>query len=316
MSQSTISLTFEDLYNEIADYLGYGRSPAGDRLAEVKRYANEGCARFLLGLDPRTHRAYTWSFLAPHAMITLWASVPTGGTTVSGTASGGSTNLTASAASFCASMIGHEITITDVGTFTITACTSGAEITVSGDATCSGKTFSIDADGTYTLPDDFAYLIDDFQYAASGPGRGIRPATIQDIRAMRSGGSSTGTPRWYAVQPRAFGPETGQRWEVLVHPVPGSDHTPHYRYRMIPDKMVNDADYPVGGSLHAQTVLACCLALAEERKNDGQTLHQDRARELLTASIDLDAKNKPGNLGYNGDRSLCGWDRRGTVTYS
>ena len=313
MSEPTISLTFEDLYTEVADFLGYGRSPTGDTLAEVKRYANEGLARFLLGLDPRTHRAYTWSFLAPEATIVLWRSVAAGTTTVSGSASGGSTDLTATGDSFYASMVGHDITVTDVGTFAITGYTSATQITVSGDATCSGKTFSISAGGTYSLPDDFAFLIDDFYYDSGGVVGGIRPATVQEIRAMRSGASATGRPQWYAVQPRSFNAATGQRWEVLVHPTPAGDYTAHYRYRVNPDQMANDADYPLGGAMHGQTILECALAVAEERRNDGQAFHQDRSGELLCASIDLDTRNKPRSLGLNADRA---WGRRGTVTYS
>jgi len=316
MSEPTISLSFADLYAEVADYLGYGRSPAGDKLAEVKRYANEGQARFLLGMDPRTHRAYTWSFLAPEATIVLWSSVAVSAITVSGTVSGGSTDLTAGGDSFHTSMVGHDITVTDVGTFTITGYASATQVTVSGDATCSGKTFSISADGTYSLADDFALLVDDFHYTGGAGLGGVRPATVQEIRAMRSGAAATGRPQWYAVQPRSFDPATGQRWEVLVYPTPGADLAAYYRYRVNPDQMVNDTDFPLGGAVHGQAILQCALAVAEERRNDGQTFHQDRAGQLLSASIDLDARNKPRNLGPNADGSGVAGARRGTVTYS
>ena len=119
MTQPTISMTFSALYTEVADYLGYGRSPADDQLAEVKRYANEGYQQFLLGRDDRTGRAYSWSFLEPQATIVLWSSISVGTATVSGTVSAGATELTATTDSFHASMIGHDINHVAIGIFKI-----------------------------------------------------------------------------------------------------------------------------------------------------------------------------------------------------
>ncbi len=244
MSEPTISLTFKDLYTEVSDYLGYGRGPEGERLEEMKRYVNDGYARFLLGVDPRTGRAGTWSFLVPEATLSL-----AGGT------------------------------------------------------------------GAYALPDDFAYLVDDFTYDGGAAG-GLRPATVRELRAMAGGGAIRGTPRWFAVCPSGFAAATGQRWEVLVHPLPSAEFTLRYRYRVNPQRMVEDAEYPMGGALHAQAVLACGLAVAEERRNDGQHAHRDRASDLVAASIDLDARAKPSNVGYNADGGPVGRRRRGAVTYA
>ena len=316
MTQPTISMTFSDLYTEVADYLGYGRSPAGDQLAEVKRYANEGYQQFLMGRDDRTGRAYAWSFLEPQATLVLWTSISAGTTTVSGTVSSGSTVLTATAASFHASMIGHNITITDIGTFTITAYTSATVITVSGDATCTTKSFAIASDSRYTLPDDFAHLADDFTFAPAGSIRRMSQRSAAWLRNAEAASNATGYPVHYAVQPREFSESIGQRWEVLVWPQPSTDHTVYYRYRVNPNKLVNDGDYPIGGAIHSQTVLACCLAVAESRKNDGQSYHRDLTATLLQTSIDIDSRNKPRTLGYNADGpSGPSIDRRGNVTY-
>jgi hypothetical protein len=74
---TTLEITFAEIYGEVARFLGLGSAPAGDDLALVKRFANDGYRLFLMGMDPRTQRAYPWSFLAPAASMTL---APGGGT--------------------------------------------------------------------------------------------------------------------------------------------------------------------------------------------------------------------------------------------
>jgi len=68
-----LQLSFEDIYVEISDYLGWSRTPAGQRLATVRRYANDGYRVFLMGADPRTGEAHEWSFLAPAASLDVAA---------------------------------------------------------------------------------------------------------------------------------------------------------------------------------------------------------------------------------------------------
>lgn len=72
----TLGMTFLDLIASVGRFLGLGASPAGDDLALCKGYANDGIRAFLLGLDPRTGRAYQWRFLSPDATLSL--TVPTG----------------------------------------------------------------------------------------------------------------------------------------------------------------------------------------------------------------------------------------------
>lgn len=319
---TSLELTFEDLYTEVADYLGYGRNPSGARLTEARRYANEGYLRFLLGADPRTDlppggRAYDWSFLAPAATITFWAAA-TG--TVSGTPGygAGASTVTATESKFYASMVGHAFTFDSSGNeYTITAYTSATQVSVSGDASgeASGDTFTIAADGTYSLPNDFGAILDDFACDRSSASARVVHRPVAWIRWRAAGsGASSGIPEAYAIQPRVFDEGVGQRHEVLVDPIPGADYTMHYRYRINPDRMDAADDRPFGGPLHAQALLECVLAVAEERKNDGQTDHQDRARQLLAVAIDLDSRNKPRNLGSTDDAGPAS-GRRGTVSY-
>ena len=70
---ANLQLDFEEIWTELSDYLGWSRSPAGERLATVKRYANDGYRIFLMGIDPRSGKVHDWSFLAPGATLSVAA---------------------------------------------------------------------------------------------------------------------------------------------------------------------------------------------------------------------------------------------------
>jgi len=317
MSEPTINLAFLDLYTEVADYLGWGRTPTTARVAEAKRYVNNGYRRFLYPIDPRTSKAYHWSFLAPEATIIAWPT--TGG---SMTVTDSTTVTDTSNTPFHASMIGHTIVADDSeNEYTITAYTSTSVVTIGTTGTTdTGEAFTITADGTYSLPDDFGGLIDGPAFDSTGGLSDIRERTVAWMRdRIAGGGTQTGEMDSFAIQPMTFATATGQRYEILVGPIPTADKTLYYRYRINPAKLSADTDYPYGGPAHAETILELSLAAAEERLQDGQDFHQVRAQRLLAASIDLDASFKGRNLGYCGDYSDDTgpiWDRRiNDVTY-
>jgi len=68
-----LQLNFDDIYTEIADYLGWSRSPSGERLTAARRYANDGYRIFLMGVDPRRGGVHDWGFLSPAATLAVTA---------------------------------------------------------------------------------------------------------------------------------------------------------------------------------------------------------------------------------------------------
>lgn len=307
---TTLALTFADIFGEISNFLGLGLAPAGDNLTLAKKYANDGYRMFLAGADPRTGRAYSWSFLAPAAALELWPSVAEdAAVTVTGVYSSptGLTTLTAGGgAPFLPSMEGRTIAISGIGSFTIRGYVSAGVATVAGDATCSGKAFSIAADGAYGLPSDFAAILDDpvsnlgSTLLAAGGGTRVVPRSAAFLRQLQAAGIASGPPQYYAVLPRAFQVSQGQRYDLLLWPAPSAACTLRYRYRVEPAALSADADVPLGGPQHALTILQSGLAVAEGRHNDTIGVQTQRYGELLAASIDLDAANKAHNLGDSG----------------
>jgi len=296
MSDASSNLCFADLYREVSNYLGLGSAPADADKARCQRYANDGYRAFLMGLDPRTQRAYAWSFLAPEATLVVWPSVVASANTVSGACVEGMTTLTAAQAAFFPSMAGHSIAINGVGSFEIATWLSATGVVVTGDATCAARSFAVESSGAYSLADDCASLADSFTFASGGPRIALAARSPQYVRQLQSQGG-LGAPRYFAVQPRAARPGGSQRHEVIVWPAPAAACTLRYRYRVAAPAMAADGDVPLGGPQHAPTILQAALMTAEQRHNDAAALHTERFAQLMAASIDLDAANKAQSLG-------------------
>lgn len=60
---AALTLTFEELYKKVSDFLALGTSPSGDVLTKVKEIVHRGYRNFLYPIDKRTGKDYCWSFL-------------------------------------------------------------------------------------------------------------------------------------------------------------------------------------------------------------------------------------------------------------
>ena len=117
---------------------------------------------------------------------------------------------------------------------------------------------------------------------------------------------TTGVPQYCAVRPITSDGTDGQRFEVMFYPTPSSSYTLSYKYVILMDLITSDAPYPWGGMPHTETILASCLAVAEERIEDGgDGSKQGKFMERLKSSVDHDRDmNCPDTLGLNRDSSI------------
>jgi hypothetical protein len=107
-----------------------------------------------------------------------------------------------------------------------------------------------------------------------------------------------------AQRPKAGTGTTGQRFELLLHPIPDAIYVITYRYRALQGKLSTGSPYPLGGQQFAEVILESILAMAEVRKNDELGLHSQRYRDLLATAVEQDRRAfAPAYLGYNADRS-------------
>lgn len=121
-------------------------------------------------------------------------------------------------------------------------------------------------DWGYTLPADFAQIVNDFVYPA-GVNTSIRLKQVapDQILQARQDNNISGDPRIYAVRPLSFASDTGQLYEVIFWPNPGTVRTLTYRYAAEQDSFatakVTGSDGTVAaGSLSTLTTAAGTFA--------------------------------------------------------
>lgn len=301
---------FQDLYEAVARVIHNDSSAGGDdsALAECKAIANRGLLNF--------YYCHKWGFLSPNASISLFPALAVSAETVS--ASG--TTVTATAASFYPEMIGGTLTVTDIGTRTITGYTSTTVITV--DSNFAGShTFSMDPAGDYRLPDDFGSLVDRFNWPKDSGYSPLKDVSPESLRALRSAGDSgLSDPTHYAYAPVACDASVGQRWTLMVYPEASTLRVMQYRYSRNPVELSADSDLPWGGPALAPCIMAAVLAQAEMEKlktygpyNQTYALRNGNGNligGMLFSAIQQDNANRPSNLGPNLDHSDDIWRQR------
>jgi hypothetical protein len=168
-------------------------------------------------------------------------------------------------------------------------------------------TTEIDVD-TYDLPDDFGGIDGDFSYEAGLGKQFIRVAGEGLVRNLQSTSNSSGVPSVAAIRPKPSDGTTGQRFEVVFWKKPNAAYVLSYRKLVLMNALSDEYPYPLGGMQHGETILESCLAVAEQRLNDGtKGTHWQTFMLKLAASVMYERRSfVPGFLGYNGDRSDFG----------
>ncbi len=116
--------------------------------------------------------------------------------------------------------------------------------------------------------------------------------------------TTTGRPQACCLEPlKGTSPSQGQRSQMHLWPVADQEYTLKVQYYINPNYLTGSYPYAYGGSPHAETILESCLAIAEQRLDDAMAVHTVKFKERLIASINMDRRNKPQSMGYNGDNS-------------
>lgn len=141
----------------------------------------------------------------------------------------------------------------------------------------------------YTLPTAFGGLVSEgFTYAFGTQHAMVSRAGEEDIRAMYASSSAQGPPAYYSIRPRAQVAGAQQLYEVLFYPIPDAAYTLSYRFATQPPAIDGTNIYPMGGSMHAETILESCLAVAETKFDDEPGVHSQRFQVCLAASVQID----------------------------
>lgn len=283
----------------VVTYVGtyLGGSPTS---AVCLKHVLAGYQAVLAGMDPRARppRRYFWNFMRPVSKMTLSATT-TGTASGQGSYSDPSTTLTAAAATFDDSHIGHTLTFdTSEEGYVITAVTSSTVIVITGDASSekSGDTFSIDAKGYHTPPTGFRGVIEEpvYSYSADGSRYDLIKESPETIRRRWRSELSSGYTRYWALEPIAFDETVGQTYQFLVAPVPSESMVLQIRTMLrVTDPAAGNKF--IGGDIISCAVRDAAMADAELITGGVQGVWAAKAAVSLMAAIDADKETVTTN---------------------
>lgn len=160
---------------------------------------------------------------------------------------------------------------------------------------------------TVDLPDDYAGLEGRITLSTTSSNTWLPLSLVGEgmvRQAYAQQPDATGKPLMAAIRPlRGRGGSWGQRQELFFYPEADDSYTIQFRYYLAPEALSDANQTLYGGPQHSETILESCLAIAEQRLDDAMTVHTEKFKERLLASINMDRRNKPQLLGPVTDRS-------------
>lgn len=165
--------------------------------------------------------------------------------------------------------------------------------------------YTLHHNGNYDLPDDFGGIEGDMIYPEGSNKPNIRIIGEGKIRSLRAGTNARRDPEFAAIRPmKQATTTTGQRFEIMFFPVPSVTRTLSYKMLVLPELLTDAITHPYGGAMHAEAILASCLAVAESQEDEQRGVKWQEFMERLAASIQIDKKMLSAEyFGYNRDNS-------------
>lgn len=293
MAESTLSMTYTDIAGAVGVLFSYGATVASFTATEAEQVAvaiRRGLRQFYYPPILEDEKsAHTWSFLHPFATLTSNAPYSTGTVTVvSGVVTLASGTFPSWAAQGQVLVSG---TLYDVSTRDSNSQVTLHDTTLNVDA---GTSYSL-YQSEITLPDNFGGFDDAPTFIT--PSLYDANLTIldeQQIRNLRgSFGATFARPAYIADRCINATATSGQRFEALFYPAFDASYVMGYTYQILPD-MISTTQYPLGGSIHAETILASCLHIAAQMLKDQEGIERKRADFMhrLASSVSHDRSLK------------------------
>lgn len=289
MAESTLSLTFNDIAACVGPVFSYGATVASFSAAELEQVTvavRRGLRMFYYPqVLPEEKASHKWSFLHPPTTLTSNAPYSTGTiTVVDGVVTLASGTFPTWAASGLLAVNGalYDVSTRDSGT-QVTLVDTTLDVS-------AGASYSL-YQGNADAPDAFGGFDDRPTYVTqSSRNESLVVVDESEIRKLRGqSGGGYGRPLLIAARVINATATTGQRWEFLFWPAFDAAYVLQYTYHYLPN-MIATTEYPLGGSVHAETILACCMYAASMMVAD-QEQRVRREREYikqLAASVSHD----------------------------
>lgn len=137
---------------------------------------------------------------------------------------------------------------------------------------------------TYDLAEDFGEMVEGgFTFTTDQQPAAI--VTNEQILQMQSQAARSGVPKYAAISPIDA---RQTKHQVTFYPTPDAEYTVSYTYAVAPPDLTETAPIPLGGPLHAETILEACLAAAEKTLHDTVGIHEAKFMECLARSVQAD----------------------------
>jgi hypothetical protein len=158
----------------------------------------------------------------------------------------------------------------------------------------------------YNLPADFQMIHGPiiYQRGQDACWPNIEITSPEKILSRQQQNDSAGRPYLGAVQVKQPDQASETRHELIVYPTSDDDYIVYLRYKINPYSLDSDVALPLGGQVHAQTLLAACLASCADFDEYEGDKYEIRFKEHLASSISHDQQvSAPETLGINYDTS-------------
>lgn len=311
MPESTLSITYADIKQAVAHYLGLSLSASDwsvDDVTMIDMIVKRGLRKFykpqpiFQGEPP--HR---WSFLNPTTTLTTIPSYTTG--TIALVV--GSANVTLTDGVWPSWAETNGSIVIDNVVYAIASRTNNTVIVLAeawAGAASAATTFELRHNGLYDMPASFAGMAS--RTLSHEPGvlkPHVKLVSEAQIRKMLAHGhTGRSWPQYCAVRPKntAVTATAGQRFEMMFYPIPDMAYVLSYAMTVQVDMLSDESAYPLGGGAHGETIIAACIAVAELSEDNIAGPREADYIKLLASSIREDqVAFQSEHLGYNGDRS-------------
>lgn len=329
---TSLAIQIDQWRGEIGRYFGFGRtysSMTSTQKEDVDSVIDRGLRQFYAPPVLADGTAHIWSFMRPTMDITVHAPYSTG--TISNVDS--SPAVVNFAGSTLPTWITNGVllydhpstekkTILHIHTKTSnTQCE--LEDAVIEDEFSGGTVPYVITDGIYALPTSFGGIEGDITLKSGSGYMPVRQVGDDQIREMfLNQAIQTGVPSFFCVRPwrhpnmdrignsGKIGMYT--RYELVLFPRPDATYQMSFRYLFVfpglSDYTGNGESatdtHPPGMAYHHETILASCLAVAEEYADSPNGKHRENFKARIAASVSLDRKVAGTSyFGQNIDRS-------------
>jgi hypothetical protein len=143
------------------------------------------------------------------------------------------------------------------------------------------------------LPDDFGQDLKGVTFSSDSAQSPIKVVTDTHLRALRARGATAGVPKYVSVRPQDFTGTGAQKFAAAFHPTPDAGYLVEFAGNVVPLGMNPDHPYPLGGGVHAETILASIQLVAEDQDaGDGAVRAKYMERLASSVQYDLEVLNR------------------------